>query len=80
MGHVWRPPEQVHPALTLNFDVRAVDCAHCPCLETYARKQCRVTGEYIIEDRAMGTYCPLKFTQEDKDKIVKENYNYDKTV
>lgn len=76
-GKVWSPPEQVHPVLELNFSIGAVDCIHCPCLETYARKQCRVTGEYIVEERATGFYCPLIFTQEDKDKIAKENFNYD---
>jgi hypothetical protein len=28
-------------------------------LETYARKQCRKTGEYIIDDRIVGGWCPL---------------------
>ncbi len=38
-----------------------VDCDHCPMLETYARKQCRRTGEYLIDTRVTGNYCPLKF-------------------
>ena len=34
-------------------------CSTCPFLETYARKQCRRTGEYIVDDRFTGMYCPL---------------------
>ena len=34
-------------------------CATCPMLETYARKQCRRTGEYILDDRFTGMWCPL---------------------
>ena len=36
-----------------------VCCARCPLLETYARKQCRKTGEYILDDRTVGGWCPL---------------------
>jgi hypothetical protein len=80
VSKIWEPAEEVHPTLTLHFQPRAVDCLHCPCLETYARKQCRITGEYIVEERAMGIYCPLSFTQDDVDKITKENFKYDKSV
>jgi len=34
-------------------------CSTCPMLETYARKQCRRTGEYIVDDRFQGFWCPL---------------------
>lgn len=34
-------------------------CDHCPLLETYARKQCRVTGEYLSDTRFCGYMCPL---------------------
>jgi len=34
-------------------------CSTCPFLETYARKQCRRTGEYIVDDRFQGLWCPL---------------------
>lgn len=40
-----------------------VCCALCPLLETYARKQCRRTGEYILDDRVQGMWCPLKFEE-----------------
>lgn len=40
-------------------------CSTCPMLETYARKQCRRTGEYITDDRFVGMYCPLDFEMEE---------------
>lgn len=41
------------------FTGETVCCARCPILETYARKQCRKTGEYILDDRTVGGWCPL---------------------
>ena len=43
----------------INFTGDTVCCARCPLLETYARKQCRRTGEYIMDDRVTGYWCPL---------------------
>ena len=37
-----------------------VCCDLCPLMETYARKQCRRTGEYLLDSRVTGLYCPLK--------------------
>ena len=37
----------------------SICCARCPLLETYARKQCRKTAEYIVDDRTVGGWCPL---------------------
>ena len=34
-------------------------CSLCPCLETYARKQCRLTGEYLADGYLRGGMCPL---------------------
>ena len=36
-----------------------VCCARCPLMETYSRKQCRKSGEYIVDDRTVGGWCPL---------------------
>lgn len=36
-----------------------VCCKFCPLLETYARKQCRRTGEYIVNDNVTGYWCPI---------------------
>lgn len=44
-------------------------CCHmCPMLETYSRLQCRRTGEYLIDDKGIGGYCPLKFEEETNDE------------
>lgn len=42
------------------FEKDHVACEYCPLLETYARKQCRRTGEYVLDTRVTGWYCPLK--------------------
>lgn len=41
-----------------------VCCGLCPLMETYSRKQCRRTGEYIVDDRARGMWCPLIIEEE----------------
>lgn len=42
-----------------------VQCKLCPCLETYARKQCRLTGEYLADGYLIGGMCPLIIKEED---------------
>lgn len=39
-------------------------CDLCPLLETYARKQCRMTGEYLSDTRCCGYLCPLNIGDE----------------
>lgn len=52
------------------FEPNHVACQYCPLLETYARNQCRRTGEYIIDTRVTtGRDCPLIFD----DSIKEEN-------
>lgn len=58
--------EYVKATVDIYFDPTHVDCAHCPLLETYARKQCRRTGVYIGDDRSVDGWCPLKFEEENK--------------
>lgn len=41
-----------------------VCCDLCPLLETYARKQCRMTGEYLGDTRGRGYWCPLIIEKE----------------
>jgi hypothetical protein len=53
----------VHGTLDIYFDPAAVDCDHCPVLETYARKQCRRTGEYLVNSKLTGWNCPIKFDE-----------------
>lgn len=49
----------------IHFPENRVCCEYCPLLETYARKQCRRTGEYIADSRTIGYECPLQFEMED---------------
>lgn len=38
-----------------------VVCELCPLMETYSRKQCRRTGEYLLNTRdTVGIWCPLR--------------------
>lgn len=50
---------------TIWFEQDHVACQYCPALETYARNQCRLTGEYLIDTRVtIGYDCPLDFSEE----------------
>lgn len=47
----------------IHFPEGHVCCDLCPMLETYARKQCRRSGEYLLDTRAtVGWECPLVFS------------------
>lgn len=48
------------------FPENRIACAYCPMLETYARNQCRRTGEYLVDTRTIGYDCPLRFEMEEK--------------
>ena len=48
------------------FPENRIACAYCPMLETYARNQCRRTGEYLVDTRTIGYECPLQFEMEDE--------------
>ena len=41
-----------------------VCCDLCPFMETYSRKQCRQTGEYLLDTRTIGNWCPLEINEE----------------
>lgn len=43
------------------FPENKIACMFCPMLETYARNQCRRTGEYLVDTRTIGYDCPLRF-------------------
>ena len=45
-----------------------VFCDLCPLMETYSRKQCRRTGEYLFDSRTIGLNCPLHFESEDNNQ------------
>ena len=55
--------------VNLFFTDDEVKCRFCPLLETYSRKQCRRTGEYITNDNVVGYWCPL-LSVDDKGRIV----------
>lgn len=59
----------------IGFPEGRVSCDFCPLMETYSRKQCRRTGEYLADTRtAVGYYCPL-IIQDDEPIIEKEDGN-----
>ena len=59
--------EYTKATVDIYFQPEHVACAYCPLLETYARPQCRRTGEYIIDTRVtVGRYCPLKIGEADE--------------
>lgn len=41
------------------FPEDEVRCALCPCLQTYSRNQCMLTGELIADTRGIGYRCPM---------------------
>ena len=52
--------EYAEYSVNIFFEPGHVACAYCPLLETYARAQCRRTGEYIIDTKfTVGRDCPL---------------------
>ena len=50
--------------VSIGFEKGKEICKYCPLLETYARDQCRKTGEYIVDTRGRGRWCPLEFEEE----------------
>ena len=56
--------EYTEATVSIFFEPDHVACAYCPLLETYARAQCRRTGEYIIDTRyTVGRFCPLQIKE-----------------
>ena len=51
--------------VTINFPEGNVRCSLCPLCETYARKQCRMTGEYLADGYLRGGMCPLTIEEEE---------------
>ena len=52
--------EYIKAEVTLFFEKDHIACQYCALLETYARNQCRRTGEYILDPRVTtGQWCPL---------------------
>lgn len=56
--------EYIEARVSIFFEPGHVACQYCPLLETYARAQCRRTGEYILDTRfTTGRYCPLELKE-----------------
>lgn len=59
--------EYTEATVSIFFPKDHVACQYCPLLETYARNQCRRTGEYIVDTRfTVGRFCPLIIEEENK--------------
>ena len=45
----------ISASVVIHFpESEGIQCKLCPCLETYARKQCRLTGEYLADGYLVG--------------------------
>lgn len=53
------------------FDPEYIDCKHCPLLETYSREVCRLTGEFITNNKCVGNWCPFL------DEVIDFQLNYE---
>lgn len=60
--------EYVHAQVDIYFEPDHVACAYCPLLETYSRNMCRKSGEYIIDTRVVGKWCPLNIENGEKNE------------
>lgn len=60
----------------IHFPEDHVCCDLCPLMETYARKQCRRTGEYLLDTRVtVGYDCPLVFKNKEEENGHSGNDN-----
>lgn len=51
--------------ISIGFPDGLVQCSLCPLLETYSRRQCRMTGEYLADGYLRGGLCPLNINEEE---------------
>jgi hypothetical protein len=59
--------------ISIYFPEGKVCCDLCPLMETYSRKQCRKTGEYLADTRTIGYMCPLKFIEKQEETNNESN-------
>lgn len=52
------PEYHYYVAKIVSYD-GPIRCDNCPCMQTYSRKQCELTGEYLGDTRRPGYLCPL---------------------
>ena len=60
----------VEARCSVYFEKDHICCAFCPFYETYSRKQCRLTGEYLLNEFGRGYYCRLEL--EDLNETVSD--------
>ena len=53
--------------VTIYFPEGHVCCDLCPLMATYSRKQCCRTGEYLLDSRTVGLWCPLEIKEKNDD-------------
>ena len=63
--------QYIKTQVTIWFPEGHLCCDLCPLLETYARKQCRRTGEYLADTRGIGFECPLVIKNTDAERKIK---------
>lgn len=56
----------VETRVSVFFEKDNICCQFCPFFETYSRKQCRLTGEYIVHEFGRGYYCRLELGGNDE--------------
>lgn len=63
--------------VSIYFPEGHICCDLCPLLETYARKQCRRTGEYLLDTRStIGFECPLIFENKEDVNGTESEYEH----
>lgn len=60
--------EYTKTKVSIYFPNHEVACRYCPLLETYSRNQCRCTGEYLLDTKGVGVWCPLEREEEENEK------------
>lgn len=64
MAYISGCTEYVKTTVDIFFEKDHACCQYCPMLQTYSRNQCNRTGEYIIDTKGRGYYCPLRFEED----------------
>lgn len=63
----------VETRASIYFERDNVCCAYCPFFETYSRKQCRLSGEYILNEYGRGYWCRLELEDENAEREANQD-------
>ncbi len=70
------PLKYSRATVDLFFPEGMICCEYCPLMETYARRQCRRTGEYLVSpgkhEYTRGEFCPLKEEDDDGQRDLRD--------